>query len=131
MPLPPDMHPCDKIALFDADCPLGRDWSRFLRHQDHLRRVKLHSVQSAEGRAILDWFGLPGDCVRSLLYIDDRQGYERSDALLQALGQLTSPWRWLRVLRVLPESLRDSCLDRVVYRRYRLFASKLAPTVSP
>jgi len=131
MPLPLDMHPRDKVVLFDGNCPLGSDWSRFIRQRDQSRRVRLYSVQSAEGRAILDWFGLPGDCVQSLLFIDDRQGYERSDALLRLLGQLSAPWRWLRVLQLLPCSLRDGCLERLVYHRYRLFASRLAPTVSP
>ncbi|KJK01889.1 hypothetical protein UB43_07535 [Pseudomonas sp. 21] len=118
MPLPLAMHPRDKVVLFDGNCPLASDFSRFLRHRDQGRRMRLHSVQSAEGRAILDWFGLPGDCVQSLLFIDDRQGYERSDALLRTLGQLPHPWRWLRVLQLLPCSLREGCLDRLV--RYRL-----------
>ncbi|AGI23264.1 thiol-disulfide oxidoreductase DCC family protein [Pseudomonas sp. MT3] len=121
MPLPPDMLPGDKVVLFDGVCRLCTGWSRFLLRHDRDRRLKLCSVQSPEGQAILDWFGLPTDYFDTLLYIDGHCGYERSEAFLRVIGQLPAPWNWLRVLWLVPMSLRDGLYDRIARNRYRLF----------
>ncbi|WP_236171842.1 thiol-disulfide oxidoreductase DCC family protein [Pseudomonas pseudonitroreducens] len=121
MALPPNMQPDDKVVLFDGTCRLCNGWSRFLLQHDRKQRVKLCSVQSAEGQAILDWFGLPTEYFDTMLYVDGREGFERSDAFLRVIGQLPAPWNWLRVLWLIPRPLRDWCYDRIALNRYRLF----------
>ncbi len=121
MALPPHMLPGDKVVLFDGTCRLCDGWSRFLLRHDHDCRIKLCSVQSSEGQAILDWFGLPTEYFDTMLYVDGHEGFERSDAFLRVIGQLPAPWNWLRVLWLIPRPLRDWCYDRIALNRYRLF----------
>ncbi|WP_371233744.1 thiol-disulfide oxidoreductase DCC family protein [Pseudomonas sp. QE6] len=121
MPLPLNMLPGDKVVLFDGACRLCNGWSRFLLRHDRQQRMKLCSVQSAEGQAILDWFGLPTDYFDTMLYIDGHCGYDRSEAFLRVIGQLPAPWSWLRVLWLVPMEWRDALYDRIALNRYRLF----------
>ena len=121
MALPPNMQPDDKVVLFDGTCRLCNGWSRFLLQHDRERRVKLCSVQSAEGQAILDWFGLPTEYFDTMLYVEGREGFERSDAFLRVIGQLPAPWSWLGGLRLIPRPLRDALYDPIARNRYRLF----------
>lgn len=118
---PPYLSAGDRVVLFDGVCKLCNGWARFLIRHDRARRFKLASVQSPEGQAILRWFGLPTDRFATLLYVEGRELFVRSDAIARILHQLPAPWPWLAVFRFLPEGLRDWCYDRIALNRYRLF----------
>ena len=78
-------------------------------------------MQSAEGQAILAWFGLPTDAFETMAYVEGEALFVRSDAVLRIVAQLPGAWRWLAWLRILPRALRDWCYDRIALNRYRLF----------
>jgi predicted DCC family thiol-disulfide oxidoreductase YuxK len=121
MPLPANVCPSDKIVLIDGQCRLCNTGRRFLlRHADG-QQLKVFSAQSAEGQAILDWFGLPSRHSDALLYIDDRLGLVGADAVLRLLGELPAPWNWLRVLGLVPRPLRDWCYESLMSNRYQWF----------
>ena len=119
--LPPFIQPGDRVVLFDGVCVLCSAWANFLIHHDRAQRLRLCSVQSEQGQALLAWFGLPTDHFDTMAYIEDGQLFVRSDAVLRIVGQLPWPWRALRVFRMLPRALRDWCYDRIALNRYRLF----------
>ena len=77
---PAGMRLGDRVILFDGVCVLCSYWARFLIRFDRERRYKLATVQSAEGKAILSWCGLPTDQYDTLLYVDGRDFHVRSTA---------------------------------------------------
>lgn len=121
MALPPHIQAGDRVVLFDGVCRLCNGWAKFLIRHDRERRFRLCSVQSAEGQAILAWFGLPTDTFETMVYVEDETLFVRSDAVLRIVAQLPGAWRLLAVLGFLPRALRDWCYDRIALNRYRLF----------
>lgn len=119
--LPPHLLPGERLVLFDGVCKLCNGWAKFLIRHDRQQLFRLASVQSAEGQAILQYFGLPLDRFDTMAYVEDGQLLVRSTAVLRILAQLSPPWRWLVWLRLCPEVLRDWCYDRIALNRYRLF----------
>jgi predicted DCC family thiol-disulfide oxidoreductase YuxK len=116
--------PClanQRVVLFDGVCKLCNGWAKFLIKHDQQQIFRLASVQSAEGQAILQWFGLPLDHFDTMAYVDDGVLFVRSAAVLQIVALLPAPWSWLRHLRLCPRPLRDGCYDRIALNRYRLF----------
>lgn len=118
---PPHLRPGERVVLFDGVCALCNGWVRFLIRHDRARLFRLAAVQSAEGQAILRWFGLPTDRFATMLYVEGREFYVRSEAIARILRQLPAPWPLLAVFRFLPVGLRDWCYDRIALNRYRLF----------
>jgi predicted DCC family thiol-disulfide oxidoreductase YuxK len=121
MAFPPHIQAGDRVVLFDGVCRLCNGWAKFLIRHDHERRFRLCSVQSAEGQAILAWFGLPTDAFETMAYVEGETLFVRSDAVLRVVAQLPGAWRLLAVLRFLPRVLRDWCYDRIALNRDRLF----------
>lgn len=111
----------DRVVLFDGVCRLCSAWARFLLKFDRDRRFKLATVQSEEGQAILAFFGMPLDTYETLLLVESRQMYVKSDAILRILRLLPFPWPALTFLRLIPSPIRDWVYDRIARNRYRLF----------
>lgn len=129
--LPPGLAAGERVVLFDGVCKLCNGWAKFLIRHDPARQFRLASVQSAQGQALLAWYGLPTDRFDTMALIDEAGLHVRSTALLRILSRLPQPWRALRLLRLLPRPLRDWGYDRIALNRYRLFgrhAVCLVPT---
>lgn len=114
----------DRVVLFDGVCRLCSAWARFLLKFDRDRRFKLATVQSEEGQAILAFFRMPLEEYDTLLLVESRQVYVKSDAILRILKQLPFPWPALSFFRLIPPSIRDWVYDRIARNRYRLFGKK-------
>lgn len=119
--LPPFIQPGERVVLFDGVCKLCNGWAKFLIEHDPEQRFRLASVQSAQGQALLEWFGLPTDHFDTMALIENGQLLVRSAAVLRIFAQLPGAWRHLALLRVIPRPLRDWGYDRIALNRYRLF----------
>nr|WP_313404186.1 thiol-disulfide oxidoreductase DCC family protein [Pseudomonas sp.] len=119
--LPPGLSAGERVVLFDGVCKLCNGWAKFLIRHDPARQFRLASVQSAQGQALLAWYGLPTDRFDTMALIDEAGLHVRSTALLRILSRLPQSWRALRLLRLVPRPLRDWCYDRIALNRYRLF----------
>jgi len=112
--------------VFDTDCVLCSAWVHFLvRHErDHL--IRFVNAWSGTGLALAARHGLDQTALeKTYLVIENGVGLTRSDAGLALLAHLKAPWRWLRLLRVLPVGLRDAVYDLVARSRYRWFGRKV------
>ncbi|WP_271105648.1 thiol-disulfide oxidoreductase DCC family protein [Pseudomonas tohonis] len=118
---PPHIQPGERVVLFDGVCKLCNGWARFLIRHDRERLFKLASVQSPEGQAILRWYGMPTDRFDTMAYVEGRDLFVRSDAVLRIARRLPWPWRLASVARMVPAFLRDWLYDRIALNRYRLF----------
>lgn len=119
--LPPGLAAGERVVLFDGVCKLCNGWAKFLIRHDDQRQFRLASVQSAQGQALLAWYGLPTDRFDTMALIDEAGLHVRSNALLRILARLPQPWRSLSWLCLIPRPLRDWCYDRIALNRYRLF----------
>lgn len=117
----PYLNPDDCVVLYDGVCKLCNGWAKFIIRHDRHERIRLATVQSQEGQALLRWAGLPLDVFDSLVVIEHNQIHLRSAGVFQLMHHLPWPWRWLGVLRCVPRRLRDWAYDRIARNRYRLF----------
>ncbi|MCE0917960.1 thiol-disulfide oxidoreductase DCC family protein [Pseudomonas sp. NMI760_13] len=117
----PLLAPGETVLLFDGVCRLCNGWARFVIRHDRHRRIRLATVQSAQGQALLAWAGLPVTAFDTMAVIRDRHYWVRSEAFFEVVRQLPGAWSLLRVLRLCPRRLRDWLYDRVALNRYRLF----------
>lgn len=115
-------HP--RIVLFDGVCNLCSGWVQFVHVRDPELRFRFASVQSPEGQAILQYFGLPTDDHDTMVYIENGLAFYRSTAFLQVIRQFPFPWFLLGAGRVMPVPVRDWAYDRVAQNRYRLMGKK-------
>lgn len=120
-PVPPYLQTDDNVILFDGVCRLCSGWVRFVMKHDRKMRFSLCTVQSPEGQAILNWFGMPTETFDTLLLVEGATVYTRSDAFLRVVGHLSKPWFLLSAFKIVPRGLRDWCYDRIARNRYQLF----------
>lgn len=111
----------DKIVLFDGVCRLCSFWARFLIRFDNDKIFRLATVQSKQGKKILEHYGLPTEYYETMVYVEQGECYIRSTALLKILRQLPFPWPLLCVGWIIPTRLRDWLYDRIALNRYKLF----------
>ena len=118
---PPNVGVNDCVILFDGVCKLCNVWSQFIIKFDTRQRFKLCSVQSPEGQSILSYFEMPIDHFDTMLYVEGKQCYAKSDAFLNVINKLGFPWRLLFVFNIIPKSIRNWFYDRIALNRYSIF----------
>lgn len=118
---PPSLAGADRVIFFDGVCKLCNAWVRFIIRYDKNRIFKLASVQSPPGQQVLRYFGMSTDQFDTMLYVENGEAFEKSEAFLRIAARLGFPWSGAGVFRLVPRSVRDWCYDRIAQNRYRLF----------
>ncbi len=118
---PPGVTPASAIVMFDGVCVLCNACAQYLIKYDTESVFTLASMQSPEGQAILQWFGLKTDDFDTLLLVEGRSYYERSEAFIRIFARLPFPWKLLRFLRFVPAAIRNWAYNRIALNRYALF----------
>ena len=119
--LAPNVNQEDRVVLFDGVCKLCSAWAKFLIKYDNKRNLKLATVQSSEGRAILEWFGLPSDNYKTMVYVEGEDIYTQSTAFIRVMSVLPFPWRLFCVFWIIPRPIRNWLYDRIALNRYAIF----------
>lgn len=117
----PNVSPNDRVVLFDGVCRLCGAWAKFLIRFDRRHVFKLATMQSDEGRKILDWYGLPVDGYESMILVEGNRMYAKSSAFVRVMARLPFPWKAAAVLWLIPRAIRDWLYDRVALNRYAIF----------
>ena len=110
------------IVIFDGECVLCNGWIQFtLRHErDH--EIYFATAQSPAGLRIAQSYGVtPRALELSYLVVKDGRPLFKSAASFALLEHFKCPLRWLRILRIIPPSLRDALYDVVARNRYQWF----------
>ena len=108
------------IILFDGVCVLCSRWCRFVTARDRAQHFRFVPIQSPEGRALAERFGIDPDNPETFALVAGDHAYVRSDAALRVLRELPR-WRWSVVLRAIPAPLRDAVYGVIARNRYRWF----------
>ncbi|KQT91213.1 hypothetical protein ASG60_21490 [Methylobacterium sp. Leaf469] len=110
--------------IFDTRCILCSRWVHFLLRHEAETRLHFIGAWSPSGLALAARYGFePQDLQKTYLVITEGVALKRSDAGLALLGHMKPPWRWLRLLRIVPKPIRDSVYDVVARNRYRWFGT--------
>ena len=118
---PPNVSANDCVILFDGICKLCNVWSKFIIKYDTQHRFKLCCVQSPEGQRILEYFNMPTDNFDTMVYLEGKQYFDKSDAFLHVINKLGYPWRILYIFKIIPTGIRNWFYDRIALNRYALF----------
>ncbi len=111
------------VILYDGVCKLCHATVRFVTARDPHHRFAFVALQSAKGRELLAAHGHPPvlDPPDSVLLLDGKVLYTRSDAALRIMASLGLPWKIVSLLHVVPRPLRDAVYRLVARRRYQWF----------
>jgi len=112
------------ILLFDGVCNLCNGAIRFVIRNDPDGLFRFAPLQSAAGRALLEYADVDVDPMESFVMIDGDRAHVRSGAALRVAGRLGLPWSLARPFLYVPRVIRDGVYDLVATYRYRVFGRK-------
>jgi predicted DCC family thiol-disulfide oxidoreductase YuxK len=111
------------IIFFDGVCGVCNAFVDALLRLDRRRVFSFAPIQGETARALLP--PLPEDSGEwSLVYLDERGTFERSDACIEIARRLGGGWTLLGQLRFVPRFLREGVYRWVARNRYRLFRQR-------
>ena len=112
--------PDDDVILFDGVCVFCSRWVRFIVARDRAARFRFTPIQSAYGARMAQALGIDADDPDTNAVVHGGVAHFKSDGALTVLSLLPG-WRWVRVLFVVPQPLRDAVYNLVAKNRYRIF----------
>ena len=114
------------LVLYDGVCALCNGLVQFLLARDRRGIFRFASLQSPAGQAIVTRFGGNSEELTSLYVVknyrtDCARALTRSRAALFVMSELGWPWKFARVVGVLPTAILDRAYDLIASTRYRVF----------
>ncbi len=111
-----------KIILFDGVCNLCNSSVQFIIKHDPKAHFHFTSQQSEFGKELIEKYHL--ERVDSIIFIDEKQIYLYSDAILEITKELGGWLRFLYILRFIPKTIRDTIYKFIAKYRYIIFGKK-------
>ena len=118
------------VILFDGTCAFCERSVRFIASRDN-GYFKFGASQNPEGQELLAKHGTSREAARSLILIEDGQIYLRSTAALRVAGHLSPPWRYARVLLLVPRPIRDAVYRVIAAIRHQIAGQSNACEIPP
>jgi len=112
------------IILFDGVCNLCKGAVQFVIKRDNKNQFLFASLQSEEGKQILESHNFRLKKINSFLLVENGSVYERSTAALKVIKKLTGFWPVLYIFIIVPKFIRDSVYNWIAKNRYQWFGRK-------
>ena len=112
------------ILLFDGHCNLCNTWVQFIVKRDSAGTIRFASFQSPAGRRLLEEHKIDENYIESLVFFEEEKYSVCSSAALRTLSYLDGWERHLKILTVLPRSLRDALYHFIAKYRYKRFGRR-------
>lgn len=109
------------IVLFDGQCNLCSATVQFLLTHERAPAMRFASLQGESTPQLLAPFGGLQTQPDSILFLENGNLYQESDAALHIAAYLKAPWSWLPLFKVVPRFVRDAAYRFVARNRYRWF----------
>ncbi|HET7393735.1 MAG TPA: thiol-disulfide oxidoreductase DCC family protein [Candidatus Binatia bacterium] len=109
------------LILFDGVCNLCNASVQFVIRHDRAGKFRFAAIQSEIGREIFQRHGLDPAKLQTFVFITDGRIFLRSDAAIEVVARFGGAWKLLRVLSLVPRSLRDAIYSFIAQNRYRWF----------
>lgn len=114
-----------KIILFDGVCNLCNNSVIFILQHERGPIFKFASIQSAVGKELLQWCGLPSDYSEAVVLIDQGKCYLGSTAALMIGQTLKYPWSVVASIGLfVPTFIRDWVYNQIGKHRYQWFGKR-------
>ncbi|MBA2176270.1 thiol-disulfide oxidoreductase DCC family protein [Halobacillus locisalis] len=113
----------DKIILFDGECNFCDNSVQFMIKRDKNARFSFASLQSENGRKLLEQYKAPSD-LDSFVLIENGQFHTQSSAALRVCKSLDGAWKLLVTLLIVPRPIRDFFYTTLAKNRYKWFGKK-------
>ena len=128
--------PTSGILFFDGDCGLCTRSVRFLLWADKKQGLKFAPLQGETAQQRLPVEVRQKDGLSSVLYLPaggtEADLFQRSGAVAAALIDLGGVWAIFgKLLRWIPEKLRDGAYDFIARNRFKLFRKGACKLPSP
>ena len=115
--------PINKIIFFDGVCNLCSASVQFIIKRDPKQKYRFASLQSDYAKKVLAEFNV-AETLRTIVLVDGKEIYFRSDAALEISRGLKGLWPALTVLKIIPRFIRDAIYNFIAQNRYRWFGKK-------
>lgn len=112
------------VAVMDGDCGLCAFGARLIDRLDRSGEIRIATIQTPLGAALLKQYGLVPADPESWLFIENGVAYEGFDAMMRVGLRLGGGGHLLRAFAILPKSLRARLYRWIARNRYRLFGRK-------
>ena len=110
------------ILYFDGVCGLCNHWVDFILEWDREGRIHFAPLQGEYAAKHLS--SRFSSDLNTLVYEEQGQLYEKSDAVLKIFRQLGGIFAVFAVFRLLPRAFRNFLYDWMAVNRYRFFGKK-------
>lgn len=115
------MHADKVIVFYDGACILCNASVQLLIKRDAHNKLYYAHLQSSIAKEMLSSASIDPDALKSLILFENGEFFTHSTGVLRTLKYLDRPWRWLRILLVVPTPIRDSIYNHIAKHRYQWF----------
>ena len=112
------------ILLFDGVCNLCNGFVKEVITRDPKGIVRYASLQSTAGQQLLASMGLKDFSMDTVVLIEGKEIFVKSDVALRLFRHLGGGWSYLYYLSIIPKFIRDTVYDLIARNRYRWFGKK-------
>lgn len=112
------------IIIFDGECNLCHGAVNFIINRDPDGRFAFSPLQSHFSQEYIQLHELESLMFATLFLIKNDTCYIRSDAAIEIAKALSGQWKWLRLFRFIPRSIRDYFYQLVAKNRYQIFGRR-------
>lgn len=120
-PIPKEEIFSPPVVLFDGVCKLCNGSVNFILRVDRKGLLKLASLQSEYGRAILKKHGKHSDPLDSIMLLEGARLTGKSTAIIRISKYLGGAWPLCMIALIIPRFIRDFIYDIIAKNRYRWF----------
>jgi predicted DCC family thiol-disulfide oxidoreductase YuxK len=118
------LDPNARVIVFDGICHVCSGGVRFLARHRIEPPFELIPMQSAEGKALLEQFGIDTDDPATFLVLDRGLILTQSDASIHVMAAIGGLWRLVVVGRLIPRPWRNWLYRLLARNRYRWFGRR-------
>ena len=121
------------ILFYDGDCALCNKSVQFVinHEKENSNPILFCSLQSDYAKQILSKYQYNFNQLSSLVLLVDDTIFYKSNAALNLSNFLKIPYKWLIVLKIIPNFIRDGVYDVIAKNRNRIIKSSFCYIPSP
>ena len=112
------------ILLFDGHCNFCNGWVRLIVRRDTAKNILFAPLQSPVGRKMLEEHKIDVNYTESLVFFEEEKFSLNSTAALRIYSYLEGWERHLKILIILPRTLRDALYSFFAKYRYKWFGRR-------
>jgi predicted DCC family thiol-disulfide oxidoreductase YuxK len=112
------------VVLFDGVCNLCNSSVNFVLERDTTDHFRFGSLQSDEGKALLEKYSVDQNETESVILIENDKAFTYSTAAIRIARGIGGIWAAFYIFILVPKFLRDAVYKIVAKNRYRWFGKQ-------